>query len=67
MMEAPFVNGPRDTDVVGPFHEVVDGYALPLEEPGLGVTFDEALAESKPFRPTEQPRLMGLDGSVRDF
>jgi galactonate dehydratase len=67
MMEAPFVNGPRDTDVVGPFPEVVDGYALPLEGPGLGVTFDEALAESKPFRPTEQPRLVGLDGSVRDF
>jgi galactonate dehydratase len=46
---------------------VVDGYALSLEGPGLGIEFDEELAASKPFAPSLQPRLNGLDGSVRDF
>jgi len=67
LLEAPWVNGSAETDVVGPYPEVVDGYALPLEGPGLGITFDEALAASKPFRPSLQPRLNALDGSVRDF
>ena len=67
MIEAPWVNGPGETDVVGPYPAVEDGYALPLEGPGLGITFDEALAASKPFRPSLQPRLDALDGSVRDF
>ena len=67
MIEAPWVNGAGETDVVGPYPEVVDGYALPLTGPGLGITFDEALAASKPFRPSLQPRLNAADGSVRDF
>jgi galactonate dehydratase len=67
LLEAPWVNGSAETDVVGPYPEVIDGYALPLEGPGLGITFDEALAASKPFRPSLQPRLNALDGSVRDF
>jgi len=67
LLEAPWVNGSAETDVVGPYPEVIDGYALPLEDPGLGITFDEALAASKPFRPSLQPRLDALDGSVRDF
>jgi len=67
LLEAPWVNGSAETDVVGPYPEVVDGYALPPEGPGLGITFDEALAARKPFRPSLQPRLNALDGSVRDF
>ncbi len=67
LLEAPWVNGSAETDVVGPYPEVIDGYALPLEGPGLGITFDEALAGSKSFRPSLQPRLNALDGSVRDF
>ncbi len=67
LIEAPWVNGAGETDVVGPYPKVVDGYALPLEGPGLGITFDEALAASKTFTPTLQPRLDALDGSVRDF
>ena len=67
MIEAPWVNREGETDVVWPYPEVVDGYALPLEGPGLGIEFDEALAESKPFKPSLQPRLNGIDGSVRDF
>jgi hypothetical protein len=45
----------------------VDGYALPLEGPGLGIEFNEELAASKPFVPSMQPRPNALDGSVRDF
>lgn len=55
------------TDVCWPLSERVGGYALPLEGSGLGIEFDEELAASKPFVPSMQPRLNGLDGSVRDF
>ena len=68
LMEAPWVNrADPQTDVVFPYPKVVDGYALPLEGPGLGIEFDEKLAEAKPFKPSLQPRLNALDGSVRDF
>jgi L-alanine-DL-glutamate epimerase-like enolase superfamily enzyme len=67
LLEAPWVNGSGETDVCRPYPEVVDGYALPLERPGLGIEFDETLAASKPFVPSLQPRLNGLDGSVRDY
>ena len=68
LLEAPWVNrDARRTDIVGPFPDVVDGYALPLEGPGLGIEFDEAVAASKPFRTRLQPRLRAFDGSVRDF
>jgi galactonate dehydratase len=67
LMEAPFVNGSPGTDVVGPYPTVVDGYALPLDGPGLGITFDEALAARTPMTPRKQPELKAIDGSVRDF
>jgi L-alanine-DL-glutamate epimerase-like enolase superfamily enzyme len=68
MMEAPWVNGNPSTEVVGPYPEVKDGYALPLEAPGLGVTVNEEAAAGIPFTtPPMQPRLNGIDGSVRDF
>ncbi len=68
MIEAPFVNSDPKYDVVSPHPTLEAGYALPLEGPGLGITFDEKLARSRPFKKPElQPRLNGLDGSVRDF
>ena len=67
MMEAPWVNHDGETDVVWPYPQVEDGYALPLEGPGLGIEFDESLARSRPFKPSLQPRLNATDGSVRDF
>jgi galactonate dehydratase len=68
MIEAPWVNGEGEGDVVKPYPTVEKGFALPLEGPGLGVTFDEKLAGAKPFRkPGLQPRLNAPDGSVRDF
>jgi L-alanine-DL-glutamate epimerase-like enolase superfamily enzyme len=54
--------------VAGPFPKVVDGYALPPESPGLGITVDEKAAAEIPFNDKiMQPRLKGFDGSVRDF
>jgi galactonate dehydratase len=68
MIEAPWVNGPRNPKVVRPYPEVIDGYALPLEGPGLGVSFDEAAAASIPFDgPRIQPKLNAKDGAVRDY
>ena len=70
LIEAPWVNDVNDanTDVVSPYPRVKNGFALPLDGPGLGITFDESLARSKPFKkPGLQPRLNALDGSVRDF
>jgi galactonate dehydratase len=68
LIEAPWVNGDGQADVVGPYPRVEDGYALPPEGPGLGVAFDEAQARATPFaKPGLQPRLHGRDGSVRDF
>jgi galactonate dehydratase len=68
MIEAPFVNSDAKPDVVSPFPKVEAGYALPLEGPGLGIEFNEEMAKSRPFKKPElQPRLNGLDGSVRDF
>ena len=68
LMEAPWVNSDAKTGVVAPYPRVEKGYALPLEGPGLGITFDEKLARSTPFRtPAMQPRLNDPDGSVRDF
>jgi L-alanine-DL-glutamate epimerase-like enolase superfamily enzyme len=67
MIEAPWANGDGQGDVVKPFPTVENGYALPLDGPGLGVTFDEERAKAKPFRqPSLQPRLNATDGSVRD-
>jgi galactonate dehydratase len=68
MIEAPWVNSNQDPKVVKPFPKVENGYALPLEGPGLGIEFDEAAAAAIPFRENAlQPRLNGKDGSVRDF
>jgi galactonate dehydratase len=68
MIEAPWVNGDGQGDVVKPYPTVEKGFALPLDGPGLGVTFDETRARAKPFRrPGLQPRLNAPDGSVRDF
>jgi galactonate dehydratase len=69
MMEGGWVNrAQQDPKVVRPFPTVVDGYALPLEGNGLGVSFDEAEAASIPFGEVPmQPYLQAKDGSVRDF
>lgn len=67
LLEAPWGNRDAEMNICWPYPEVVDGYALSLEGLGLGIQFDEELAASKPFVPSLQPQLVGLDGSVRDF
>jgi galactonate dehydratase len=68
MIEAPWANNDQKKGVVWPYPAVEKGFALPPEGPGLGIAFDEKLARSIPFRqPSLQPKLKGLDGSVRDF
>jgi hypothetical protein len=60
LLEAPWANREAETDVCWPYPEIVDGYALTLEGPGLGIEFDEKLAASKPFVPSlPGPRLRG--------
>lgn len=67
LLEAGGMGGDGHTTIVGPYPKVVDGYAYPPEGPGMGVWFDDALAESTPLKSHLQPRLKALDGSVRDF
>ena len=65
LLEAPWANRDAETDVCWPYPEIVDGYALPLEGPGLGIEAnvpldDEELAASKPFVPSlPGPRKRG--------
>ena len=77
LLEAPSVNGQGETDVCWPYPQVVDGYALPLEGPGLGIgpTFRWSMRRWRrpgPLCPRCTShvcvgRLNGLDGSVREF
>jgi galactonate dehydratase len=68
LMEAPFAN--RDnthTNICGPFPIVENGYALPLNGPGLGIEFDEEAAANTPFKAKQMPNLNAIDGSIRDW
>jgi mannonate dehydratase len=47
--------------------EVKDGYALPLEDPGLGVELDEEAIKATPMIDRQIPILRALDGSIRDW
>ena len=68
MIEAPWANGYTESKVVKPYPKIENGFALPLDGPGLGIEFDEAAAASIPFRAGGlQPRLNAKDGSVMDF
>ena len=58
----------NNPSVVKTYPVVEDGFALPLERPGLGVTVDESAAAKIPFNNRKmQPRLKVKDGSVRDY
>jgi L-alanine-DL-glutamate epimerase-like enolase superfamily enzyme len=57
LLEAPWGDGRGETDVCWPYPEIVEGCALPLDGPGLGIeadeaSVDEALAAPKPFVPS---------------
>jgi galactonate dehydratase len=67
LLEAPWVNHTPDTSVVSPFPVVEEGYALPLEGPGLGIDFHEEVAGKITFKSRQNPVLNALDGSIRDW
>ncbi len=68
LLEGPWSNRDRTrTDIVSPFPSIEEGYALPLDAPGLGIEFDEAVAMSNVFKAKEMPKLNAFDGSVRDW
>ncbi|MGH2355971.1 MAG: galactonate dehydratase [Chloroflexota bacterium] len=46
---------------------VVDGYVDLPRAPGLGLRFDESLAERFPFQPRDTPHPMLADGAVADW
>lgn len=47
--------------------EVRDGYAYPNEAPGLGIDFNEALAERFPYSPVYMPQIRRVDGTVHGY
>lgn len=67
LLEAPWINQDRVSDIVSPFPPVEEGYALPLEGPGLGIELDEQAAAEHEFVPIRVPKINGPDGSVRDW
>jgi galactonate dehydratase len=68
ILEAPWVNEESpETGVCWPYPVLKDGYALPLEGPGLGIEFDEDAARKGTFKPRMLPKLSDPDGSVRDW
>lgn len=58
---------PTHSNICGPFPKVENGFALPLEGPGLGIEFDEEAVANTPFEPKKMPNLNALDGSIRDW
>ena len=68
LLEAPWVNRvDHERRITWPYPDVQEGFALPLEKPGLGIEFDEKAAGLVPFKPSNVPVLRGLDGSIRDW
>jgi mannonate dehydratase len=50
-----------------PGYTFEDGMLIPGEEPGLGVSYDEVLAESFPYQAAYLPVNRLLDGSMHDW
>ncbi len=46
---------------------VADGYLQPGDEPGLGVSFDESVADAHPYQPAYLPVARSLDGTLVDW
>jgi mannonate dehydratase len=57
----------QTTAVFGSPVEFTEGGIRPLEEPGLGIGFDEALAAKYEYEPAYLPTNRLLDGTVHDW
>jgi len=53
--------------VFRPTYRFEDGMLLPGEGPGLGIDYDEVLAQSFPYEPAYLPVARLLDGSMHDW
>jgi L-alanine-DL-glutamate epimerase-like enolase superfamily enzyme len=67
VQEQPRRPGTTFTDVVPVQVAWEDGYLLPPDRPGLGITFDRDAARAQPFQMTETPHLHRLDGSLTNW
>ncbi len=67
IQEAFFADVPWRDDVVTGCVEIEDGYALPLEAPGIGIEIDEHEARKHPYKPDRILRLFHADGAVADW
>ena len=43
------------------------GYLLTPERPGLGIEFDETVADEYPYEPSSEPALWRVDGSMTNW
>ena len=58
----------EETDAVFPHHYTFDhGYMHPADAPGLGVDFNERLAERHPYQRAYLPISRKLDGTISDW
>ena len=57
----------RTLDVFGPSHTFAEGGLAPGEEPGLGIHYDDELAEQHPYAPAYLPTNRLRDGTVHDW
>ncbi len=67
VQEQPRKTGTVLTDVVPVQPVWEDGYLLPPDRPGLGVTFDREAARDRPMQMVGLPQLRRLDGSVTNW
>ncbi|MGN7798260.1 D-mannonate dehydratase ManD [Leifsonia sp. 22587] len=60
-------HSPETDELFRPGYSFADGLLIPGEEPGLGVDYDEVLAESFPYQAAYLPVNRLLDGSMHDW
>ncbi len=58
---------PWRDEVVNADLRIVDGYALPPESPGIGLTLDRAAAARHPYQPELVPQWFHDDGTPADW
>lgn len=60
-------HSPETLEVFRPSYTFADGMLHPGEAPGLGIEYDEELAEKYPYEPAYLPINRLLDGTVHDW
>jgi mannonate dehydratase len=60
-------HGPLTDEVFQPTYRFTDGLLIPGDEPGLGVTYLDEVADAHPYEQAYLPVNRLLDGSVHDW